>query len=123
MYNCNICQSTFKLKGNLSRHIKSVHFKENYQCNICDYQASQKVHLSQHFKNVHQKSENINCSECNKPIRKDYLKRHMKLFHSGEQTLYNCKVCTYQSKHQSNVYIHIRNVHQKLWKTDITLQM
>ena len=37
----------------------------------------------------------------------------MKLFHSAEQTLYNCKVCTFQSKHQSNLNTHVGNVHQK----------
>ena len=80
-----------------SRHIKSVHLKESYQCRMCDYQATLKFNLSRHVKNVYQKSENISCSECNKSIQKEYLKRHMRMFHSGEQTLFNCKVCTYQS--------------------------
>ena len=76
--------------------------------------TTHKNSLSRHVKNVHKKSENINCSECNKSIQKGNLKQHMKLFHSGEQTLYNCKVCTYQSKHQYDVNKHVRNVHQKL---------
>ena len=97
-----------------SRHIKSVHLKESYQCRMCDYQATLKFNLSRHVKNVHQKSENITCSECNKSIQKEYLKRHMRMFHSGEQTLFNCKVCTYQSIHQYAVNSHVRNVHQKL---------
>ena len=92
--------------------MKSVHFKENYQCKICGYQATQKGSLSKHFKNVHQKSENINCSECNKSIQKGSLKQHMKIFHSGEQTLYNCKVCPFQSIHQGAVIKHVKNIHQ-----------
>ena len=112
-YDCSICQSTFTQKIHLSQHIKSVHFKETYQCKLCDYQATQKGDLSRHVKNVHQKSENSHCSECNKSIQKKYLKRHMKIFHSGEQTLFNCKVCTFQSIHQDAVSKHVRNVHQK----------
>ena len=113
-YNCNICQSTFTKKHNLSIHIKSVHFKETYhQCKICDYQATQRAHLSKHVKNVHQKSENIECSECNQFIQKNNLKRHMEIFHLGEQKLYNCKVCTFQSRHQVAVSKHVKNIHQK----------
>ena len=67
------------------------------------------------MKNVHQKSENINCNECNISIQKVSLKGHMKKFHSGEQTLNNCKVCTFQSIHQGSLSIHVRNVHQKLY--------
>ena len=112
-YECNICQSTFTQKGSLSQHIKSVHFKETCQCELCDYQAPYKHSLSTHVKNVHQKSENIKCSECNKSMQKRSLKIHMKKFHSGEQTLYNCNVCTYQSLHQGALSTHVTNVHQK----------
>ena len=114
-YNCNICQSTFRLKGGLSQHIKSVHMQETHQCKICEFQATQKVGLSRHIKNVHEKSENINC-ECNKSIQRRYLKQHMKLFHSAEQTLYSCNLCTYQSIQQSAVKQHALKVHQKYRK-------
>ena len=73
-----------------------------------------KSSLSRHVKNVHQKSENINCTECNVSIQKIGLKIHMKKFHSADQTLYNCRVCTFQSIHQGAVSKDIRNVHQKL---------
>ena len=81
---------------------------------MCDFQATRKGDLSRHVTNVHQKSENNKCSECNKTIQKSYLKRHMKMFHSGKQTLYNCNLCTYQSKHQGALSNHVKNVHQKL---------
>ena len=60
-----------------------------YQRTLCDHQATHKGSLSTHIKNVHQKSENTKCSECNISIQKRNLRRHMKMFHSGEQTLYN----------------------------------
>ena len=77
------------------------------------YLSTYKHSLSTHVKNVHQKSENTNCSECNKSIQKKNLKIHMKKFHSGEQTLYNCNICTYQSLHQGALSTHVTNVHQK----------
>ena len=128
---CLICNKSFQRRSNLKRHeknvhksrkfgclvvhIKSVHLKERFPCKICAYQATFRNNLSHHVKNVHQKIENINCSECNKSIQKGSLKRHMKKFHSGEQTLYNCKVCTFQTIHQQGLSRHVRNVHKKLF--------
>ena len=64
--------------------LHSVHFKKTYQCKLCFYQATQNGSLSKHVKNVHQKSENVNCSECNKCMKKISLKGHIKVFHSGD---------------------------------------
>ena len=110
-----ICQSTFTQKNNLSRHIKSVHFKETYQCKICDYQATEKNSLSRHVKNVHQKSENINCTECDKSTQRKSLTHHMKVFHSGEHVKekFPCKICDYQFSHKRSLSTHVQNVHQK----------
>ena len=84
-YECDICQYKAARKDHLTTHIKTVHLKEKkYKCKICDYQASHKNNLSSHV-NIHQKIENINCTECNKSIKKTGLKKHMKLLHSGEQ--------------------------------------
>ena len=80
---------------------------------MCVYEATVKSDLSKHIENVHQKTENITCSECNKSLQKVSLKMHMKMFHSGEQTVYNCKVCIYQSVYQYAVNRHVKNVHQK----------
>ena len=85
-YDCNICQHKATQKVNLSSHIKSVHFKERFPCEICDYQATKKSNLLFHVKNVHQKSENMICTECNKSIQRISLTKHMKIFHTGEQT-------------------------------------
>ena len=90
-----------------------MHLKERFPCKICAYQATFRNNLSHHVKNVHQKIENIICTECNKSIKKKSLNQHMKLFHSGNQPLHNCNICTYQSVYLWNLQKHIKNVHQK----------
>ena len=85
-----------------------------YNCKVCTYQSKCQYLVKRHVRNVHEKRENINCSECKKSIQKDSLKRHTQIFHSRDQTLYNCKVCTFQSIHQGAVSKHVRNVHQRL---------
>ena len=100
-YICDICPFKTTIKSSLAKHIKSIHLneKECYPCHICDYQATYKSHLSRHVKNIHQKNENIIiCTECNKSLQKWSLPQHMKMFHSGEQTQYNCKICTFKTK-------------------------
>ena len=38
----------------------------------------------------------------------------MKMLHlAGEQTQYNCKICTFQSKYPNSLKIHVKNVHQR----------
>ena len=80
---------------------------------MCEYQATRTTHLSIHVKNVHQKSDNINCTECNKSIQKQYLTKHMKLFYTGEQTQFECKICTFKSIYKSSLNDHVKGVHQK----------
>lgn len=117
-YNCNICQYKITQNSHLTRHIKTLHFKERkYPCKICDYQATIKSNLSNHVKNVPHRSENTICTECNKSIWKYNLKTHKKLCYSELQILHNCKVCTFKTIHLQSLDNHVKNVHQKNSKT------
>ena len=96
------------------KRLHSVGEQTLYHCKICTFQSKHPSSVKKHVKNVHQKSENVICTECNKYIQKINLSRHMKSFHSaGEQTQYNCNICTFQSKHLSYVKKHVKRVHQK----------
>ena len=116
-YDCNICQATFTIKSSLSLHINSVHFKESHQINV------RYVIIKQHVRVVYPDMSKMFIKRVKILIvvnvtslsRRDIcLKTHVKMFHSEEQTLYNCNVCTFQSVHQWSLKNHVRNVHQKL---------
>ena len=96
------------LSSGLQQHTKSVHECVTYK--ICDYQSTQKSVLSQQVKNVHQKSENINCTEYNKSIQRRGLSQHMKKFHTGEQTNFECNICTFKTIHKYSLYTHVKFV-------------
>ena len=49
-------------------------------------------------------------------IQKRYHSTHMKLFHSNNSHQYECKICTYKTKHKGNMKIHVKGVHQKVVK-------
>ena len=36
-YNCNICQYRATMKGDLTRHKESIHFKKRFPCQLCNY--------------------------------------------------------------------------------------
>ena len=113
-YNCNICDYKGTQKYDLKAHVKSLHLQEEkFFCKLCDFQTTWNRSLVTHNRNVHQKCENIICSECNKTIQKRSLTQHMKLSHSGEEPQYKCKVCTFQTKYQSGLKRHVKNIHEK----------
>ena len=41
---CNLCDFKSTQKGNLLRHIKSIHIGVKLLCNHCDFKATQKGH-------------------------------------------------------------------------------
>jgi len=52
-FQCNKCDKTFSEKGNLKRHVKSLHEGVFYPCKACDYKATQTTHLKEHMKSKH----------------------------------------------------------------------
>ena len=106
IYNCDLCEYSDKLKGNLLRHRKSIHLEQRYSCDLCNYQTPYSNLLANHVQNVHNTGEAHFCPDCNKPILQSYLPIHRKLFHSIEQTQFDCGKCTFQSIHQSSLRRH-----------------
>ena len=53
---CEICDSVFKSKDCLRKHIKSIHVHRNdtsFKCGICSKEYSSDGNLNIHIKNVH----------------------------------------------------------------------
>ena len=62
---CDICNSSFKTKETLKRHIESVHDrKEPFKCIVCDVGFSQKHHLNAHKLSVHEGKKPFRCNIC-----------------------------------------------------------
>ena len=60
---CNVCDASFVGKGELNRHVASVHEgKNNFKCNACDTSFSQNNQLSRHIASVHDKRKPFKCN-------------------------------------------------------------
>ena len=61
---CYQCSSIFESKGDLNRHIESVHFKESYECQDCDKSFSRKDNYEAHRKTKHSSFISSTAWEC-----------------------------------------------------------
>jgi len=51
---CTWCLKSFGSKGNLNRHVCSVHLNENWDCDMCDKSFAENQNLLRHKRNMHQ---------------------------------------------------------------------
>ena len=47
-------------------------------------------------------------------MKQSSLPQHNKMFHSGEQIQYDCKLCIYKTIHKKDLMNHTKYVHQKM---------
>ena len=82
-FECNVCYTAFSQKGDLKRHIESVHGgKKPFKCNICDTAFSAKQDADRHIKSVHERIT-FKCNECGKAFsRKEILNGHIEKIHA-----------------------------------------
>ena len=58
-YKCEICNSSFMQKVNLTNHFSSVHEeKKPFECELCEYSCSKKTNLKEHIATVHENYSN-----------------------------------------------------------------
>ena len=82
---CPICFKQFSWVY-LPRHISQIHEKKavhnEHKCNLCEKTFSDLMCLANHEMAIHAAIKS-SCDICNKPLRKDSLKHHKKIFLSG----------------------------------------
>ena len=77
-FTCEYCSTNFTQKGNLKRHIKSIHEVINFKCERCEFTTTGKNKLREHTFSKHNQKK-IKCSECSVEFnRNDNLAKHMK---------------------------------------------
>lgn len=86
---CDHCRSRFLSRGDLQKHIKTVHLKiKDHVCAQCGAKFSEKGNLTKHQKRRHETVRAFNCSYPGCPktfVLRDGLTRHEKSVHGKDQ--------------------------------------
>lgn len=133
-YQCTFCSKKFKVKGDLTNHVrfhhkekpvkcdvcgkmcqnssslyvhqKWAHFKPKFECHICHRRMVTQENLDQHLKTQHEKRDKIVCAECGKTFtKKDSFKRHM-VVHTGCKP-HSCIICSKPFARRSQLRQHL----------------
>ncbi|XP_076389676.1 uncharacterized protein LOC100882515 isoform X1 [Megachile rotundata] len=120
-FSCEICGKKFKVKGDLTNHIrfshkeqpvmcdvcgktcpnsnslyvhqKFAHYKAQYECHLCKRRMVTQENLNEHLIKQHENRKAVMCEECGKTFsRNSRLKVHMRV-HTGDKP-YNCTICS-----------------------------
>lgn len=97
-------------KVSLTGHIRKIHRNKNRNCcSNCNYTTSSIANMKRHVMAVHLK-ETDKCPKCEKVLKKDGLKMHLKKVHMNFKHI-SCPICSYSSYTRYNIKTHIKAVH------------
>jgi hypothetical protein len=111
-FNCDKCESAFKVKHHLQNHIDSIHSdKRKFECNVCDSKFSLKHQLQSHMR-LHT-GDLYKCEYCDKKVAsKAQLNIHVRNHHPENADFYTCKVCNQEFTKLRLLNDHIK-MHEK----------
>ena len=118
IHQCSQCEYKAAQKGNLNRHIESIHECKRFQCPHCEHKATEQRYLKTHIKSIHEGLK-FPCPHCEyKATVKGNLKVHITAVHDGKK--FPCLHCEYKASTKSNLQSHEKSVHDgKNLKTHI----
>ena len=110
VFKCDQCESKFKKKKNLQKHINTKHLKKTEQCEHCKAFFGSEKELKNHMKNKHQ-TEN-----CRKVNNAEMSEDEDKECDSDLESLdpVSCMECPEQFNDSSDLCAHLKEVH-KMW--------
>jgi len=119
-HTCSICNQKIHVKF-LDLHMRKKHPNGQAQQFECDFDG--KIFKSKNLLYNHMKVHLslVKCEICNKMLKMNSLKVHLKNFHATEQK-FQCKICPKSFKSTHNLYNH-EKTHNKAHECDICKRM
>ena len=105
IYQCQICQKTFKSVSVLNNHIQSHNKK--FDCSKCSKIFSTQSYLNMHIKHYHENPNNFECESCGRKFnQKSNLKTHQKVHEKNRPQPYKCQRCDYLTGYKFSYIAH-----------------
>jgi len=120
LYKCGKCDSVYKDRQGLKRHVQGVHEGVIYACNKCDFKSRHQSNLKIHIRSIHN-GVGFKCAQCDHVAgTKGHLKRHEKIHNACPRTpnvpdkdgLFKCVDCSASFTFNTSLLRHIRNKHE-----------
>ncbi|GBN81445.1 Zinc finger protein 347 [Araneus ventricosus] len=104
LYKCNVCEKSFRLKGDLQRHAFNHTGNKPFECEVCGKLFRRKDHLQRHAV-IHTGEKPFKCDVCGKSFtRRRHLQTHA-LTHTVNK-LHECIICGKKFSDKSNLLSH-----------------
>uniref|UniRef100_A0A1B0DQD3 Uncharacterized protein n=1 Tax=Phlebotomus papatasi TaxID=29031 RepID=A0A1B0DQD3_PHLPP len=116
LFECCLCNSTFRQKIRVEIHMRKVHLglKKPCECKICGLGVTRLEGLRMHMK-THENGKRYSCRNegCNEKydVFQD-LMSHMQASH--DEKLWCCELCSYKTNKLKHLTRHVKIVHEKV---------
>ncbi|XP_051170854.1 zinc finger protein 3 homolog isoform X7 [Leptopilina boulardi] len=109
-FTCSYCGKQYKVKGDLSNHVRLYHEEKSLVCDICGKSCSNSNSLYTHKKRIHY-TPNYKCLICKRSmVTQENLDRHMLTQHSR----FVCEECGKTFSTKVILQRHIQSVHNNI---------
>ena len=89
---CDVCGKTCRNSNLLYLHQKFAHYKPEFECPICHRRMVSQANLDEHILKQHEQLQDVVCDECGKTFKKVARLKIHKRTHTGVKP-YTCKIC------------------------------
>ena len=111
IYECKICEITYKTSAGIKVHKESKHDGIEYECEQCDYKSPRRLQIRLHRQSKHE-GIRYQCDKCDytgKEVR--LVKRHKLSVHEG--IMYKCDQCDHKVSQRCHLRAHKKRKHEE----------
>ncbi|GAB0488931.1 hypothetical protein MMPV_000144 [Pyropia vietnamensis] len=114
-FRCSLCSATFKAKGDMQRHVVSIHEQRRpHACTQCTKSFSHRGHLNRHVQTVHLRQRKYGCEHCDlRFLQQAHLTTHVRMVHERLRP-HTCTECDLSVTTSSALRKHQRTKHPHL---------